>query len=64
MSQDQIRDAVTRAVREDGRSLTAIAQASGIPRPNLSDYLHKRARLRDDSLDRLCDALGLRLSRG
>jgi DNA-binding phage protein len=50
------------AIRKSGRSLNQIGKDAGVGSDRLSRFMREERHLRSDAIDRLCTALGLRLS--
>lgn len=58
-----IRDAIRAAIQEQGLSAREVAEAAKMPRTNLSPYLAGKTDLTGKTLDRLLEALRLRVTR-
>ena len=52
-------DQLRRAIRDDGRSLYAVAKAAELRISPLQRFMRKEHGITADSADRLCEALGL-----
>jgi DNA-binding LacI/PurR family transcriptional regulator len=57
-----IRAAIIAAVERDGRSIAAIAEAAGVPRWTLSEFLRGKRSANAETLDRVMAELGLRVT--
>lgn len=55
----QIRDVVQAEMKRQGLTQTGLAEAAGISRPNLAHWLGGQTKLREDSLERIFEVLGL-----
>ena len=63
MSMATVTDKLRREVERCGQSRYAISKATGIPASVLSRFVAGGRGLRSENIDRLCDYLGLTLTR-
>lgn len=54
-----LRETIARHMTRRKMSQRALADLSGVPQPNISDWLAGRAEIRTDTLEKLAGALGL-----
>ena len=57
------RDAVSDELERRGESVRAFAARVGVHRGNLNDWLTSKRSIRDDTLEVIMEALGLRITR-
>ena len=57
-----VRESIVEAVKRDGRSIAAIARASGVARQVLSPYLAGKCTITAETLDRVMHELGLQIT--
>jgi Cro/C1-type HTH DNA-binding domain len=57
----KFRDQLVDAIERSGMTRYAIAKATGLPQSQLSRFVHGQEGLSVDSIDQICELLGLRL---
>ena len=62
--QQSFSEQLREAIRKDERSRYRISIETGIPQGQLSRFMHDKGGLSLRSVDRLCECLGLGISRG
>ncbi len=59
---DTVTEQLKQAIRASGKSLNQLGKESGVSQPQLSRFLAGKRTLTLPMVDKLCDALGLRLT--
>jgi len=59
----RMRDVILQAIAESGETVNALAVRSGVTQPSLFRFISNGKDLRLESVQKLCDALGLHLEK-
>jgi hypothetical protein len=62
MAAKPISDQLRRAIRQCGKSRYQISMETGIPQATLSRFVHGQAGMGWNSIDKLCQCIGVRLT--